>query len=532
MADGPDVLSPTHLCVGRHERARAASEKEENPMKRTSPVLTSLQLLAASSLLAATSAAVPAPQGTWTELTPTTSPPPSAGHDVVSDGSRALCFGGKEGGAGLQNKIWAFDGTDWTDISPTSGPTPPARKTGGVAWDSGRGRLVVFGGDQGGPSDDTWEWDGSTWTQMSPASSLPAMKQCDMVYVPGLATTYLFGGSDGTTLYDETWAWDGVNWTQLSPATVPPARRQHFMACDTSSSTVFMYGGFSTASTTWTNHKDTWVFDGTNWTEIVTANFPTGGGGTYGLNNGAMSYDPLRDVMVLFGGVENGPTLPSTWEFDGADWTNLGISGAGDRSATSMRFVAGLGKIILFGGYRTTQMDDTWEYVGPSTGPGTAYCFGRTDQGNPCPCGNDNDGSDPLGAGCAHDDANAGARLYGTGVASVGADSLVLVGLRGPVSNSSMFFQANNNQDGAGLFLGDAIRCAGGGLIRLKVKTTTATGDADSSPMSISARSASFGHTILAGETLYYQWWFRDSNGSPCGTESNTSNGYMITWLP
>ncbi len=195
------------------------------------------------------------------------------------------------------------------------------------------------------------------------------------------------------------------------------------------------------------------------------------------------------------------------------------------------------GTIDVYIGDYAGNDDRTWydgvgyKAAGPG-GPGTPFCFGNTAAGNPCPCGNDNDGSDPLGAGCQHDDSVAGARLGASGVASVTADTLLFEGHRGPVSNSSMFFQANNNQDGAGLFLGDGIRCAGGGLIRLKVKLTDATGYADSSPMVVTTRSASFGHPITAGETLYYQWWFRDVNGSPCGTESSTSNGYMITWAP
>jgi len=165
--------------------------------------------------------------------------------------------------------------------------------------------------------------------------------------------------------------------------------------------------------------------------------------------------------------------------------------------------------------------------------PGTAYCFCDINNptGNAAPCGNFNDGSDANGAGCAHDDSAAGANLDASGMASVTADTLLLVGTRGPVSNSSLFFQANNNLDGTGAApLGDGVRCAGGGLIRLKVKTTDPSGYADSSPAVITARSASFGHTIQPGETLYYQWWFRDANGSPCSTESNTSNGYKITW--
>jgi hypothetical protein len=168
--------------------------------------------------------------------------------------------------------------------------------------------------------------------------------------------------------------------------------------------------------------------------------------------------------------------------------------------------------------------------AGPCT-TGTPYCFGNSASGNPCPCGNDNDGTEPKG-GCQHDDSLAGARLDASGLPSVTNDTLVLAGARGPFNNSTLFFQANNNLDGNGAFLGDGIRCAGGGLIRLKVKSTDANGEANSMPAVITTRSAAFGHTIVAGETLYYQWWFRDSGGSLCGAESNTSNGLEITWIP
>jgi len=178
------------------------------------------------------------------------------------------------------------------------------------------------------------------------------------------------------------------------------------------------------------------------------------------------------------------------------------------------------------GGY--LNMDDMEAEIGGGA-PGTAYCFGNTAAGNPCPCGND--GTDPV-AGCAHDDSAQGALLSASGLPSITNDTLVFQGNRGPISNTSLFFQANNNLDGMGNFLGDGIRCAGGSLIRLKVKITDVNGDADSTPAVITTRSAAFGHPIAAGETLYYQWWFRDAFGSPCGNESNTSNGYMITWLP
>jgi len=208
-----------------------------------------------------------------------------------------------------------------------------------------------------------------------------------------------------------------------------------------------------------------------------------------------------------------------------------GNNWAGHVTSYTNGVVAGNATYSFTGGSTTGVVTIAAEFMS-SQGPGTPYCFGRTDQGNACPCGNDNDGTDPLGAGCAHDDSPAGATLVASGVPSISADTLLLRGSRGPISNTSLFFQANNSLDGAGIFLGDGIRCAGGGLIRLEVKMTDAAGYADSSSMVVTTRSASFGHAISAGDTLYYQWWIHDAGGSPCGTESNTSNGYAITWLP
>ena len=42
---------------------------------------------------------------------------------------------------------------------------PPAVYSAGMAYDSGRSRLVVFGGFRGTYVGDTWEWDGSAWTR-------------------------------------------------------------------------------------------------------------------------------------------------------------------------------------------------------------------------------------------------------------------------------------------------------------------------------------------------------------------------------
>jgi len=167
--------------------------------------------------------------------------------------------------------------------------------------------------------------------------------------------------------------------------------------------------------------------------------------------------------------------------------------------------------------------------------PFTAYCFGHTAQGNPCPCSNDNDQSDSNGAGCANGTFAAGARLRASGLPSVSGDSLVLHGARGQPNNTGLFFQALNDLDGGGAFLGDGIRCAGGLLKRMKVQSNDANGDANTSGTVISVRSAQLGDLLSPGDVRRYQWWYRDTGNPPCGpgvNDSNTSNGLEIHWQP
>jgi hypothetical protein len=162
----------------------------------------------------------------------------------------------------------------------------------------------------------------------------------------------------------------------------------------------------------------------------------------------------------------------------------------------------------------------------------TSFCFGDPGSGASCPCGNDNDGSVPE-SGCANGIFASGAQLTGSGIASITADTLVLATTHLQPNNSGLYFQANNDLS-PGIIWGDGLQCAGGGLIRLGVRFSDASGYSDTSgyPHTISGRSAAFGHPIAPGETLYYQCWYRNPNGSPCGLDFNTSNGCAVIWLP
>ena len=158
-------------------------------------------------------------------------------------------------------------------------------------------------------------------------------------------------------------------------------------------------------------------------------------------------------------------------------------------------------------------------------GTGTPYCAGDG-SGALCPCGNDNDGS-LLGAGCANGQYASGALLSGMGVPSLSNDTLTLIGEYTEHNQFGLFFQADNNL-GLGTVWGDGLRCAGGGLKRLGTVMSDGAGHSDTTGYGYTISSKA--GNINAGDTKYYQLWYRNPLGSPCANDFNTSNGLEITW--
>ncbi len=74
-----------------------------------------------------------------------------------------------------------------------------------MAYDAATSKVVLFGGSSGnGVLGDTWTWDGSTWTQQSPTTSPPADYTGSMAYDPATGQLVLFGG---TPLLNQTWTY-------------------------------------------------------------------------------------------------------------------------------------------------------------------------------------------------------------------------------------------------------------------------------------------------------------------------------------
>jgi len=163
-----------------------------------------------------------------------------------------------------------------------------------------------------------------------------------------------------------------------------------------------------------------------------------------------------------------------------------------------------------------------------SESTGVAFCFGDG-LGTPCPCNNDNDGSVAGGqAGCANGSFTSGAVLFATGTQSLGAADLVLTAEGTVPSEPGLFFQGDNAVNGGtGIVFGDGLRCAGGAVVRLGVRFSDGSGHCDSSGIDIGLKGG-----IVPGDTLRYQYWYRDPVGTPCGNQFNLTNGIGVTWEP
>jgi hypothetical protein len=81
----------------------------------------------------------------------------------------------------------------------------------------------------------------------------------------------------------------------------------------------------------------------------------------------ALTYDPVRQVTVLFGGNRTPANMAETWTYDGAAWTLVSSTGPGARNAAAMCFDAARGVAVLFGGLNSpTRFNDRWEWNGAS----------------------------------------------------------------------------------------------------------------------------------------------------------------------
>lgn len=163
------------------------------------------------------------------------------------------------------------------------------------------------------------------------------------------------------------------------------------------------------------------------------------------------------------------------------------------------------------------------------TSAGTAFCAGDGTGGAPCPCGN----SGASGHGCDNSAATGGSLLEAFGTTS---PDTVRLYVAGELPSALSIVLQGNVTLGTPVPFGDGLRCIGGSLKRLYVKSAVGGGLSAPKPgdPSITAQSATLGDPIAPGTTRGYQVYYRDPDLSfctfPTGNTWNVSGAVLVSW--
>ena len=173
------------------------------------------------------------------------------------------------------------------------------------------------------------------------------------------------------------------------------------------------------------------------------------------------------------------------------------------------------------------------------------FCFG---DGGPtpgctnCPCGN----NAPSGScgGCLNG-TGSGARILPSGVPDLLGSSFRVDMENGNPNNFAILISGsvrlprNATNPCFGVFSGidsillDGLRCTGGSVKRHRTLPTDSNGDVGLTNAPWGAVAAFLGDVgFLAGDTRYFQSFYRESIALGCGTGLNTSQAFAVTILP
>jgi hypothetical protein len=237
--------------------------------------------------------------------------------------------------AGGQRTLWTWDGNAWSPAGGGPAITGPIGYHGGTqsfvlagnllnapgAWvstdvwvfDTAWRRVdtfpavatVVLDRSRGrivALNPGTWEWDGVVWRE----NPVPGPAHATLVHDPARGGVWGIQNDFAFTTL-RTWRYDGVSWQLQSPAVSPPWRRYHAASYDPLRQVVVLFSGWAT-----------WEWDGTNWTDRQPAQFPMP------VAHRTSVWDPATQTTRL---IATTAANVEEWEWNGAQWTFVSTPG-------------------------------------------------------------------------------------------------------------------------------------------------------------------------------------------------------------
>jgi hypothetical protein len=261
------------------------------------------------------------------------------------------------------NETWVFAAGSWSNITGTTGPTPPGRSDAAMTFYSPSNTsslVLMFGGiNPGGFLQDTWGFILGKWTKILAASggyAVPAPRfGASLAYDAKDGYAVLFGGGGfykDRTFLNDTWTFTFPRWTHLTTPTAPSARLHAAMAYDPTLGKIVLFGGALVTGF----GKDTWEFSGGSWTQLTLKTEPI-------LRMAALfQYYPAGSEIILFGGLGKYGFDNDTWAFNGT-WHQLVMPGPSGRVWSASAYDASSGEILLYGGWNLSVIyGDLWGF--------------------------------------------------------------------------------------------------------------------------------------------------------------------------
>jgi hypothetical protein len=362
----------------------------------------------------------------WQQVYPKHIPAVRTGESMAWDpvNQQVLMYGGYSGSTAL-NDTWLYShaNLDWSMLAPANTPTGntggnsnvTGRTDYGMVTDTALNEVVIFGGWSGSTSgtnpyilNDTWAWNGNTWTALAATAPTPPagspyfsarynpglaydpINQELLLYggFPGLGNSYVGGNPNldpGTYALTDA-AQSGGGWSYLlsgpevTGTTVGPGRRAPSLAWANSTSAggnteVVMFGGGTATNPTGTGSyvNDTWVWNGTAWTQYTTGAVPP-----LSRSHQQMVWDSGNNRMVMAfgsGGTVSGGYVNDTWIWDANATSATGWVAAspGNRFGTNFTYdsqynctngAAGSCSWMMAGYNGTARFGDVWGWDG------------------------------------------------------------------------------------------------------------------------------------------------------------------------
>ncbi|MCI4373846.1 MAG: PKD domain-containing protein, partial [Thermoplasmata archaeon] len=275
-----------------------------------------------------------------------------------------LLYGGASD-VGIGPDTWSFANGSWSNITATSGASPP--NVAALVYDPALGVVVGFGDVNGYGV--TFEFVNGGWLNVTAPGGPDGRTRVMMTYDPADSAVLLCGGDNGsgTQSFNDTWEFGSTGWKQLVTAVAPSTRARGDFAWDPALNAAVLFGGFPVYGQP--DFNQTWEFSHDTWTQLALPVAPSARDGS------SFVYDPNVGAIVLYGGFYTNTLfqqgiLGDTWYFNGT-WTQVYPTQTPlSRALSGTVFDPDLNAIFLFGGYDfPTPLGDDWAWVQNLTAP-------------------------------------------------------------------------------------------------------------------------------------------------------------------